>query len=153
MGVAFAPLRFSGGIAASLPSIRSNFAGSRTTIGFMSTIVAILVWLGDLLLVVNIVMLAIRTTTKRYNVQTAALLLLSSKFWGSVLWLWCLIVAYTDWGIRPVILGLVLGGVGIVPVTAIGLFADHYWIPFGELVFQALLTFGAYLLGSKMARE
>jgi hypothetical protein len=119
----------------------------------MSTIVAILVWLGDLLLAVNIVMLTIRATTKRYHVQTTMLLLLSSKFWGVALWLWCISVAYSFWGIRPVILGLVLGGVGIIPVTAIGLFADHYWMAFGELVFQAILTAGAYLLGTKFASE
>jgi len=44
-GVAFAPLRFSGGIAASLPSIRSNFAESRTTMGFMHLLYAVTHWL------------------------------------------------------------------------------------------------------------
>jgi len=116
----------------------------------MLQFVAILIRLGEILLVVNLVALVVRTNTKHYGVQTATLLLLSSQFWGFAFWVWCIAVAYQFWGLRTVVLGVLLGGVGIIPVTGIGLFVDHYWPELGQFTFQASLALGSYVLASRM---
>jgi hypothetical protein len=74
-------------------------------------------------------------------------LVLSSYVFGVTLWAYSAVVTFTYWGWIGLIVGLVLLGIGVVPMSflALALQANWLWvIGFGALL---VLTFGARALG------
>jgi hypothetical protein len=67
----------------------------------------------------------------------------SSYIFGFTVWLYGLLVTYTLWGIFGVILGLVLAGIGVVPLGIIAALINGMWFVVGNLVFGLILTYGA----------
>jgi hypothetical protein len=83
--------------------------------------------IGFALMVANLLALLIAIFAKRMRRTMIMVLTISTQYWGIAFWVWCIAIAHHYWGWHPVILGLVLGLVGIIPVTGAGFVARHYW--------------------------
>lgn len=58
-----------------------------------------------------------------------------------------LLVALAIWGVPGVVIGLLLGGVGVVPVAMLATLTHGMWEPLAELAGLVVLTFGSGILG------
>jgi hypothetical protein len=94
----------------------------------------------------------------RQTQQFAAKGLISaSSIFVITLWVWGLILTYNLWGGGAVLLGLVLLGVGVVPMAMLATLLASLWPTFGQLLLLAALTYGTQRFGRilflKLQRE
>ncbi|WP_337661104.1 hypothetical protein [Erythrobacter sp. Alg231-14] len=74
-------------------------------------------------------------------------LYLTSYLFGAILWVLSMAFVYLEWGLFPVILGLILGGVGVVPIAMIATIVEGQWAILGNLVVLIGLTIGLRIFG------
>ncbi|MBZ5701100.1 MAG: hypothetical protein LAN84_04575 [Acidobacteriia bacterium] len=72
---------------------------------------------------------------------------LSSFVFGAVLFAFSCLVVVQIWGYGGLIFGLVLGGVGVVPVAFLATLLHRAWPLFWDVVLGTVLTFGTRFLG------
>jgi hypothetical protein len=71
----------------------------------------------------------------------------SSNLFGLQLWLSGLIITLGTWGIWAVIIGVLLLGIGVIPIALIATLSRGMWRPFIELLLSIILIFGCRALG------
>ena len=69
-------------------------------------------------------------------------LLLASYVIGLELWMWGLILTYSLWGFWAVILGLVILGIGVVPIAILATLLNGMWSQLIELLVTTAVMFG-----------
>ncbi len=89
---------------------------------------------------------------KRTRGIGGAVLFISSYAVGLNLWVWSLMVAYSLAGIVWLIVGVLAGGIGIVPIAIIASLIKTEWAVAGQIlvllvIVFALRGFGAYIAG------
>src|SRR5262249_13546828 len=67
----------------------------------------------------------------------------ASYVFGITVWIYGFLVTYAAWGLVGVFIGLVFGGVGVVPLGMIAGGLHGEWDVVGQLVLGIALTFGA----------
>jgi hypothetical protein len=72
---------------------------------------------------------------------------ISSFLFGLGLWVWCLLISYTLWGVGGVVVGLLLGGVGVVPIAFFASLFHGLWSILGQILLLVAITFGTRFLG------
>ncbi len=72
---------------------------------------------------------------------------ISSYVFGLTLWFLGLLLTYFTWGFFGVFIGLVLGGVGVVPVAMLAMLLNGEFFTLVVLIVLTILTFGARALG------
>ncbi len=72
---------------------------------------------------------------------------IASYIFGITLWVWCLLTVYTLWGGFAVVIGILMGGVGVVPLAIIAAAIKGLWSLAIQMIVVALVTFGARFLG------
>ncbi len=70
-----------------------------------------------------------------------------SYVFGATLWFWSLLITYTLWGWVALIIGLVIAGVGVLPIALLATAIKGEWTVFGELLFLMVATFGTRGMG------
>ena len=70
--------------------------------------------------------------------------------WGPTLWLWCVANILANWGVFWLIVGILLGGVGVIPVALFGFLFGGHWGDVASLLFQLALIWGGRYLAAKM---
>src|SRR4030065_2757888 len=80
-------------------------------------------------------------------------LFLSSFVYGLTLWLWGLLLTYMIWGIVPVIIGLFIMGVGVVPIALLAVAIEGDWAIFWQLILLLVITVGSRALGYYFTRR
>lgn len=84
-------------------------------------------------------------------------LMVASYAFGFVLWVWSFLLVLELWGIFAVVIGLLLAGIGIVPVAILAALFHAQWESLGDLAIMIVATFGARILAvwlaSKVDRE
>jgi hypothetical protein len=79
--------------------------------------------------------------------------LIASCVFGVMVWCCGLGLTYEAWGIGGVIVGLVIAGVGIVPVAMLAVLLHGEWQALIVLVILVVLTFGLRALGLWLAKK
>lgn len=77
----------------------------------------------------------------------------ASAMFGFTLWVWGLLLTYRLWGAIAVVIGLVIFGVGVIPVAMIATLFKGMWLTLGELVLLSVLTFGTRFIAVWAARK
>ena len=77
----------------------------------------------------------------------------SSYIFGLQLWLSGLMLTLQIWGFWAVIIGLLLLGIGVVPIAMIATLFDGRWMDFGQLLLSLILVFGSRILGGHMLEK
>ena len=93
-------------------------------------------------LLVSVVLLAPLSLSPPTRGFSAVGFLIASIAFGAILWLWGMAYTYTVWGLFGVIVGLVLLGVGVVPVAMLAALVHGDWGNLGMFVVTAVITFG-----------
>lgn len=76
---------------------------------------------------------------------------ISSYVFGLTLWFLGLLLTYFTWGFFGIFIGLVLGGVGVVPVAMLAMLINGELFTLLVLVILIVLTFGSRSLGIYLA--
>jgi len=77
--------------------------------------------------------------------------LYSSYFFGAVLWLWSLVIAFNLWGWVAIVIGLLLFGVGVVPIAFLAALFAGLWSTLGYLILLLILTWVTRSVGIRFA--
>jgi hypothetical protein len=72
---------------------------------------------------------------------------LASFVFGLTLWVWSLLISYTIWGLTGIEIGLLLGGIGVVPIAILATSFHGMWSMVGQLLLVTAITFGTRFLG------
>ena len=88
-----------------------------------------------------LVLLPISAIKKARGFTAVAILIISFVF-GISAWMYGLLVTLSTWGLVAVIIGLLLGGVGVVPIGILAALFHGQWEQFFELLILIVLTFG-----------
>ena len=112
-----------------------------------------LVAISKALLLINLAVLLPLSIVLRFRVLTGSWILLSSYVFALLAWLQGFILTYTTLGVLAVLLGLLLFGVGVVPIALIATAVSANWPAFMMLLLVTLLSFvcrlvGAYILSA-----
>jgi len=67
---------------------------------------------------------------------------------GITNWLFCAIVLHYIWGAIGLIVGILLLGVGVVPLCLIALMIHGEWLLWGSIIFSLISIFGSRFLGA-----
>jgi hypothetical protein len=59
---------------------------------------------------------------------------------GFAVWLLSLLLTYTLWGIAPTVIGLLMGGIGIIPVALLATLLKGPWPIHVALIVYSVLT-------------
>jgi hypothetical protein len=78
---------------------------------------------------------------------------IASLVFGVMVWCCGLGVTYETWGIGGVIIGLVIAGIGIVPVGMLAVLLHSEWQALMVFVILIVLTFGLRALGFWLAKK
>ena len=81
------------------------------------------------------------------------LIISSSYVFGLQLWLSGLLLTLQIWGIWAVIIGLLLLGIGVVPIAMIATLFHGMWMDFGQLILSLILVFGSRILGGRILEK
>jgi len=87
------------------------------------------------------------------RVVSAVGFLFASFAFGTILWLWGMAYTYSTWGILPVVLGLFLGGIGVIPIAMFAALVHGDWANLGLFLVSAALTIGLRVLAHWLAEK
>ena len=74
-------------------------------------------------------------------------LFIASYIFGATLWVWAFLLTYMLWGWGALIIGLLIMGIGIVPISMLATIFKGEWYLLGNLVLLLFFTFGARMFG------
>lgn len=103
-------------------------------------------WLAGILLVINIVALLIAMIPKA-RAASGLVIFVSSYVFGLGTWIFGLAVTLALWGWIAVIIGVLMGGVGVVPIGMLAAIFHGEWGIFWTLLINLMLTYGARIIG------
>lgn len=93
-------------------------------------------------LLISLVLLAPLSIIPPTRGFSAVGFMIASLAFGVILWLWGMAYTYSVWGLFGVIVGLVLLGVGVVPVAMFAALVHGDWGNLGMFVVTAVVTIG-----------
>lgn len=116
------------------------------------TIAPFINWLAGILFAIDILLLLL-TVSRRLRPFVGLVLFISSYIFGMSVWIYGLAVTLSLWGVLALIIGLVLGGVGVVPIGMLAAIFHGEWGIFFTLLITLVLTYGTRLAGAALAES
>jgi hypothetical protein len=143
-------------IAARLKDMGSIIAGFAVLVGIVAIGFALLtgaaefsLWVLEwtfssfwIALLVSIVLLAPLSLIPSARGFSAIGFMLASIAFSTILWLWGMAYTYSVWGMLGVVIGLVLLGIGVVPVAMVAALIYGDWPTLGMFVVTGIASIG-----------
>lgn len=111
---------------------------------------SILTWVAFAIVVFVLLPLAIPRATRGFS---SIAMFVASYVFGVTLWMMGLLLTLSIWGVTAVIIGILLGGVGVVPIAMLATLIHGYWLPLVELVLLTVATFGCRIGALSLAQS
>ena len=122
------------------------------------------VWLGAIVLpwlsiimrlvfILNVIIFLPLGIFKKTRSVSAFGFVMSSFVYGLTLWFWALLLTCLIWGTRAVFIGLLIAGVGVVPIAVLATALNGQWAVTGEIILFLVLTYGSRMLGFYFAEK
>ncbi len=103
-------------------------------------------WLAGILLVINLLLLLAAIIPKARGI-VGLIIFISSFVYGLGTWIFGLAVTLALWGWLAVIIGVLLGGVGVVPIGMLSAIFHGEWGLLWTLIINIVLTYGTRVIG------
>lgn len=113
----------------------------------LQIILPIIYQLAGTLTLLNILLLLVVIIPKARGVA-GYIILVSSLVYGLWAWIFGLIVTLSIWGWIGVIIGVLMGGVGVVPLALLASIVDGKWDLFWPLIINIGVYFAALTIGT-----
>jgi len=78
---------------------------------------------------------------------------ISSYLFGLTAWFMGLLLTWILWGGCAVVIGLVILGIGVVPIAMLATLLNGMWLELGLLILAVVLTYGLRVLGMAITEE
>jgi hypothetical protein len=111
---------------------------------------SILTWVALATVVFVLLPLSIPRATRGFS---SVAIFIASYVFGVTLWMMGLLLTLSIWGVTAVIIGIVLGGVGVVPIAMLATLFHGYWLPLVELILLTIATFGCRIGALSLAQS
>ena len=111
---------------------------------------SVLTWVAFAIVVFILLPLSIPRATRGFS---SVAMFIASYVFGVTLWMMGLLLTLSIWGVTAVIIGIVLGGVGVVPIAMLATLVHGYWLPLVELVLLTIATFGCRIGSLSLAQS
>jgi len=107
-------------------------------------------WLSGIVLFIDVIALVAAIT---YPARTVSgiIIYISSYIFGLATWIYGLAVTLSLWGFIAVIIGVLLGGIGVVPIGMLAALFHGRWDIFFGLLIMIILTYASRLIGTLLA--
>lgn len=109
-------------------------------------------WLAAILFVINIIILLVAIIPSARGVA-GIIIYVSSYVYGLATWIYGLAVTLALWGWIAVIIGIMLGGVGVVPIGMLAAIFNGHWDIFWTLLLTLVLTYIARVIGTMLVNS
>ena len=109
-------------------------------------------WLAGILFAINLLLLFFAIIPKARGI-VGSIIYISSYVYGLSAWIYGLAVTLALWGWIAIIIGLLLGGVGVVPIGMLEAIFNGHWGIFWTLLLTVVLTYGARIIGYALANS
>ena len=100
---------------------------------------SVLARIAFLLVIFVFLPLAIPTVTRGFS---SIALFVASYIFGATLWIYGFLLTLLIWGVGAVIFGLIIAGIGVVPIAMIATLLKGMWRQLIDLVLLTVMTFG-----------
>lgn len=154
-------------ITARLKDMGSVIAGFAVLIGIMAIGIGLLtgaaefsLWILEwtfpvfwIALLISIVLLAPLSLIPPARGFSAIGFMLAAIAFSTILWLWGMAYTYSVWGMLGVIVGLVLLGIGVVPVAMVAALIHGDWSTLGMFVVTGIVSIGFRALSGWLAEK
>ena len=100
-------------------------------------------YIGSIVLIIDIVILLPLSFIKKTREVAAIGFLISSYIFGLGMWLYSFIITYSLWGGLAVFIGVIMMGVGVMPIALIASLFNGLWIFVLGLLFGLFLVYGS----------
>ncbi len=77
----------------------------------------------------------------------------SSNIFGATLWMWAFLLCFSIWGWRAIIFGLLIAGVGVVPIALLATALKGMWSVFGQLIVLVIIVFAVRIIGGILVEK
>jgi hypothetical protein len=142
-GVVFVLVLFAAGVLALVALVKGGVWAAEHLLPAL-LVVATFVFLLD----VALLLLSVIRPLRRISGPT---LFATSYLFGGILWLYGLVFTYSLWGFLGVFIGLLVLGIGVVPVGMVATLLNGLWEPFFSLLLLVIVTFGFRMGGVALA--
>lgn len=112
----------------------------------------IVIWIVFILDIFIIIPLGLFKYRKAKEISAIGLII-SSYVFGLTLWLWTLLLTYMIWGMIAVIIGLLITGIGVVPIALLATVINGEWSVAVQIIMLIIFTFGSRMLGYYFAER
>lgn len=109
--------------------------------------------IGAVTLALLIVIALPLSFVKRCRAACAISFVYWSYFTGVCLWMTSLLLTITLWGYFAVIIGLLMGGVGVLPIAILACLFKGEWLILFALLFQLIQVIGARIYGVYLVKK
>lgn len=130
--------------------------GIGSIVGAEASSVWLLRWIFPTFLIallISIVLLTPLSLIPSTRALSAVGFIIASFAFGAILCIWGMAYTYSVWGLVPVIVGVLLFGVGVVPVAMIAALVQADWDTLGAFVAAAVVAIGCRALASWLVRN
>ncbi|MCP4177206.1 MAG: hypothetical protein GY756_05510 [bacterium] len=117
---------------------------------FADTLFPLFIYASIVLLILDIVLFLPLSLFKNTKLVAGKWIFFSSYLFGVTLWIWCLILTYKAFGWIGILIGVILLGIGIVPVGFVGALLTGHMLIVLYLIFFVVITYGARRVGSSI---
>jgi len=76
-----------------------------------------------------------------------------SWIFGIHLWITSFLITYKTWGVVAVIIGILIMGIGVFPISLLATLLTGEWSALGQLLLLFIMTIGSRRLGMRLAAE
>lgn len=106
--------------------------------------------LAGILFTINLILLFFAIIPKARGI-VGNIIMYSALVYGLSAWIYGLAVTLALWGWLAVIVGVLLGGIGVVPIGMLASIIGGHWDLFWPLLINVVIYFGALIVGGLLA--
>ena len=81
---------------------------------------------------------------------TGTVIFYSSFFFGLITWIFGFVATYYTWGTTAIIIGLLLGGIGVVPIGFLAALITGQWLALFMILLGVAVTWGTRLIAFRI---
>ncbi|NQU99582.1 MAG: hypothetical protein HQ538_02490 [Parcubacteria group bacterium] len=97
--------------------------------------------------IIDIIILLPLAIIKKTRKISGIGIIISSYVFGAFTWMCSFIIAYIIWGIAGLVIGLLLCGIGVVPIAMLATLFDGDWSTLLQVIIITAITIGSRYLG------
>jgi hypothetical protein len=119
----------------------------------MDLVIGWSVRISEIVFIVDLIILLPMSFFKKTKVIAGNGIFFSSYIFGITVWFLGAIITFYYWGIIALIIGLILMGVGVVPMAMLACIFNSLWLELGILIGGSVLVIIVRLFGGNLAEK